>query len=54
MAIKLELEAAEVQAIIDHLNEGKHGVVRPLIDKIIEQTNPQMQPATPIGKGAKK
>ncbi len=40
--IKLEFTLGEIQAIITLLGNGPHNKVRALIDKIADQTNPQI------------
>ncbi len=40
--IKLEFSLTEVQTILNHMGNAPHNQVRALIDKIAEQTNPQI------------
>lgn len=46
--ITLKLSLNEVQATLNQLGNGSHNQVRALIDKIADQTNPQIPKPAPV------
>ena len=42
-----QLTAEQWEVVLRHLNTGQHGVVRPIIDSLMQQLRTQSMPPTP-------